>query len=159
MDLLKTYYNESADDFMKSKPITINEIGALVGKAYPRTINPVNIAKGFVSTWIHPFDTSIFSDVDYLGSHVTDRPDPATSLFSENIIVRDYSKHVTIGELSYLPFYSSSVTSKKLLTVPKQLKPFPETIPIKSCDGRRPTKSRILNSAPIKRAFKTEYEK
>lgn len=53
---------------------------------------------------------------------------------------------------------SSSVTPEKLFTTPEQLRPFPKAGPRKSLGGRRRAKSRILTSAPIKRAIELEHE-
>lgn len=38
-------------------------------------MTPVNIRKSFMKTGIYPFDRHIFSEVDFMPSSVTDRPE------------------------------------------------------------------------------------
>ena len=80
----KTFYNQACNAFMVNnpgQPITIHDIGALVGKAYPLAFTQRNIVAGFSCTGICPFNPNTFTDEDFLSSYVTDRPDP--SLASE----------------------------------------------------------------------------
>lgn len=79
----KTFFNQSSDEFLVNhpgKPISIYDIPSLVGKAYPKAFNPVNIQKGFQVTGIFPFDTTIFNDEDFLGPSITDRPNPILNI-------------------------------------------------------------------------------
>lgn len=83
----KAYYNQVADDFMVNhpgQPMKIQDIPELVGKAFPKAFTPTNIQKGFSSTGIYPFNSSVFSDEDFLGAFVTDRP--LTAKIDENLL-------------------------------------------------------------------------
>ncbi len=53
--------------------MTIYEIPALAGKAFPRAMTPVNIQSGFRVSGIYPLDRNIFTDDDFLALDVTDR--------------------------------------------------------------------------------------
>lgn len=75
----KRYYNSSCDAWMlenKGKTMTIYEIPAMVGKAFPRAMTPSNIQSGFRVSGICPLDRDIFSDDEFMPSDVTDRPIP-----------------------------------------------------------------------------------
>lgn len=114
-----------------------------VGQPCPRAFNPANIVKKFTSTGIHPFETSIFSDANYLGANVTDRPDPELSLFSNNNTIRDDSNGTSIAGPSCSLCCSLSDIQEKLFTTPEQLCPFPKDEPTKSLGGKRPAKSKF----------------
>ncbi len=65
----KNHYNAVADSWMrenKGKTMTIYEIPALTGKAFPCAMTPVNIQSGFRVSGIYPLDRNIFTDVDFL---------------------------------------------------------------------------------------------
>lgn len=49
---LKAYYNEACTNWLLSnpgKPLTIYDISAISGKAYPLALTPTNITSGFIS--------------------------------------------------------------------------------------------------------------
>jgi hypothetical protein len=56
------------------KTITFCEIGEFVKHAYSASFTKENIESGFRATGIFPFNRNIFSEVDFLSSDVTDRP-------------------------------------------------------------------------------------
>ncbi|CAH1988098.1 unnamed protein product [Acanthoscelides obtectus] len=73
----KKYYGASCDRWMVNhagKPITIYDIGSLVGEAFLQAFTPKNICSGFRAAGIEPFNDQIFSDEEFLSSYVTDRP-------------------------------------------------------------------------------------
>ncbi|CAH1970078.1 unnamed protein product [Acanthoscelides obtectus] len=73
----KKYYGAICDRWMVNhagKPITINDIGSLVGEAFLQAFTPKNICSGFRAAGIEPFNDQIFSDEEFLSSYVTDRP-------------------------------------------------------------------------------------
>lgn len=75
----KNSVNQAPDDFMVNnpgKPIAIYDIPEIVTKAFSKVFTPQNITKRFLKTGIYPFNSDIFTDDDYMGSCVTDRPDP-----------------------------------------------------------------------------------
>lgn len=75
----KTYIGQAADSWMTSHPgqtLTIYDLPAFCLMAWERAANPVNVKNGFRCTGIVPFDRDVFQDNDFLGSYVTDRPQP-----------------------------------------------------------------------------------
>lgn len=78
---LKTNFNIACNDWMimhPAKVITIYEIAALLGIAYPKAFTPNTIINGFKSTGIWPLNRNIFDEDDFLCSAVTDRPETKT---------------------------------------------------------------------------------
>ena len=72
----KTAINRSFDNWMRSNPgktITIYEIPQLVTFAHNLSFTPGNITSGFSSTGIYPFNSDVFTDLDFAPSLVTDR--------------------------------------------------------------------------------------
>ncbi|KAF2900299.1 hypothetical protein ILUMI_05885 [Ignelater luminosus] len=57
-------------------PVTIYDVGQMIGTAFIKAMTPSNIMQSFKKTGIWPFDKDIFSDDDFLPSTVTDRPNP-----------------------------------------------------------------------------------
>ncbi|KAK4325726.1 hypothetical protein Pmani_003669 [Petrolisthes manimaculis] len=53
---------------------TIYDMAPLKSSAWDRAATPVNVKAGFRSTGIHPFDIGVFSEEDFGGAFVTDRP-------------------------------------------------------------------------------------
>lgn len=73
----KTFYNASMDSWMMrnpGQPVTIYDVGAFIGEAYMKTMTPTSIVSSFRATGIVPFDRTIFTEIDFLPSTVTDRP-------------------------------------------------------------------------------------
>lgn len=74
---LQTFYNAAADSWMMrhpGKPISIHEVGELLGQAFDKSMTPVNIKSGFRKTGIFPFDRNIFTDEHFMPSETTNRP-------------------------------------------------------------------------------------
>ena len=77
---LKKFYNSACDSWLKAHPntpMTIYDISENLGIAYTRAFTSQNIQNGFKAAGIFPYDPYVFSDVDFLCSHVSDRPIPA----------------------------------------------------------------------------------
>jgi hypothetical protein len=78
------------------KPITIYEVGGLVGQAFPLAFTPHNITAGFKVSGIYPFDRDIFGSDEFLSSYVTDREIPgncsATSKKSSSTPQSDFGR-------------------------------------------------------------------
>ncbi|XP_055922503.1 uncharacterized protein LOC129953377 [Eupeodes corollae] len=75
----KCIYNACMDSWMMrhpGQPVTIYDVGALVGEAYQKSMTPTSITNAFKKTGIYPFDRNVFGEVDFLPSSVTDRPEP-----------------------------------------------------------------------------------
>ena len=75
----KANYNEACKNWLLSnpgKPLTIYDVAAITGKAYPLAFTPTNIISGFSSSGLWPINQNIFPDADYFASLVSDRPNP-----------------------------------------------------------------------------------
>ena len=76
---LKRYYNVACDDWIvshKGRTLTIYDVPAMVGLAYPKAMTPANIQAGFKVSGISPFNRNVFTDDEFLPADVTDRPPP-----------------------------------------------------------------------------------
>lgn len=75
----KAAYNASIDAWMLCNPgknYTIYDVAQCVGQAFEKSLTPANIISAFKKTGIFPLDKDIFTDIDFLPSSVTDRPQP-----------------------------------------------------------------------------------
>lgn len=78
-------YNAAVDGWLMQhpgKPLSIYEVAACVGEAFNKALTPVNITSAFKKCGIFPFDRSVFSEIDFLPSAVTDRPDTSSSIIN-----------------------------------------------------------------------------
>lgn len=76
---LKAFFNSACDGWMKTHPgktISIYDIPGLVKDVFPMAATPSNVMAGFRVSGVYPFNRNIFTDLDYLPSYVTDRPEP-----------------------------------------------------------------------------------
>ncbi|KAF2891884.1 hypothetical protein ILUMI_14289 [Ignelater luminosus] len=67
----KSYYNSAMDSWMLRNPgvpVTIYDVGQMIGTAFIKAMTPSNIMQYFKKTGIWPFDKDIFSDDDFLPS-------------------------------------------------------------------------------------------
>nr|XP_023024975.1 uncharacterized protein LOC111513047 [Leptinotarsa decemlineata] len=112
----KTYYNAAIESWMlrnPGKPVTIYDIGELVGSAFLKVMTPCNITNAFRKCGIFPFDKLIFSDNDFLPSTVTDRPCPECSPREEAVFHLSPISLPATASPKHMPFTSSSVTPTK----------------------------------------------
>ena len=65
------------------KTMTIFDLPGILRKTWPQSAVSGKIIKGFEVTGIYPFNTNIFTDVDYAPSFVTDRPNPSSNVDEE----------------------------------------------------------------------------
>ena len=76
---LKRYYNVACDDWIvshKGRTMTIYDVPAMVGLAYPKAMTSANIQAGFKVSGISPFNRNVFTDDEFQPADVTDRPPP-----------------------------------------------------------------------------------
>lgn len=76
---LKSNYNQAVDARLMNNPGKTFDIYCIAetnGQIYSKVFCPGNIVSGFEKTGIFPFNRDIFTDEDFLGSFVSDRPNP-----------------------------------------------------------------------------------
>ncbi|KAH9628548.1 hypothetical protein HF086_001155, partial [Spodoptera exigua] len=83
-------------------PVTIYDVGALIGQAFEKSMTPSNITQAFKETEIFPLDRHIFSDEDFAPSTVTDRPENP-QLVIDPSIENEGTDHQPILELEEEP--------------------------------------------------------
>ena len=71
------------------KTFDIYSIAEVVGQIYPKVFCQRNIVSGFEKTGICPFKRDVFTDDDFFGSFVSDRPNPMNKLTEESICTTD----------------------------------------------------------------------
>ena len=175
----KMHYNVAADAWMrenKGKTMTIYEIPVLVGKAFPRAMTPVNIQSGFRVSGIYPLDRNIFTDDEFLPSDVTDRPlnnhdvampeitnKPSTSVAEVRNILEPVSSasrafDVQQRQNNITTELTNDGPSTSLLS-PEDIHPFKKAAPRKKTGGRKPGRTRILTSTPVRKEIAEEAGK
>ena len=76
---LKTNYNVASGSWMVSNPgkrITFYDVADIFGKAFSRSAKHDKAVTGFRVCGLWPFDANIFTDDDFVASHVTDEAAP-----------------------------------------------------------------------------------
>lgn len=175
---LKKAINTACDAWMRNHPgktMTIYDIPGIVTTAMPLAMTPSNIQAGFRNTGIYPYNRSLFQEIDFAPSFVTDRPNPNVVSSEANIAEQ------TISDLQQnLPTHTNSASSiEPLLTTPpktvqqlpspvpststnfspEEVRPFPKAPPRKTSNrGRKTRKSAIYTDTPEKEAIRNEYE-
>lgn len=81
MKTFKTYYAQEIENWLAAhpfRPVTVEQIGELVGNAYIRTATMNVAVKGFQCTGILPFNDNMFTDVAFLEHQQEDAEVEAT---------------------------------------------------------------------------------
>ena len=77
--LLDNHVSQLSVDVLQSakdNAMSIYDVPAMMGLAYPRAMTPANIQSGFKVSRIRPFHRNIFTDDEFLPTDVNDRPPP-----------------------------------------------------------------------------------
>ncbi|KAG1702374.1 hypothetical protein GQR58_004503 [Nymphon striatum] len=146
--------------------MTTYKIPALVGKAFPQAMTPVNIQSGFRVSGIYPLDRNIFTDDEFLPADVTDRPlpngegaaavdgaasdvadadqpipGPSTSTDAE--VVQQTPNHARRSEPVRV-----GVSSGSVLLTPEDISPFEKAAPRKKKRKKKARKNKNPHSNP-----------
>lgn len=144
----KTYYNTALDNWMTEHPgrtITIYDVPKLAAIAFDKAFSKSNITSAFKNTGIQPFNEQIFTEADFLGSYVSDRPPPVENPESQE----EGESEQIVEEGGSTPVASSVETEENHFIEPQMIRPFPKALPRKGTRrGRKPGKPRILTSSP-----------
>lgn len=166
---LKNSYTQACEELLLSRPgvpISQYDIAALFKTAYNRVATVPTAESGFSSTGIWPFNSSIYTSVDFLPSAVTHREDPNEADNLDTISEPQSSSNETLNkslpeemhmELESIEKPPSiSGPSKKTptkkhdkLISPEEINPYPKSnhVPIRKRKGKS---SAILTSTPNK---------
>lgn len=122
----KTYYNVHCSNKLTIEnpgvPLTIYNVAEIVGKAFPQAFTPANIMKGFKTTGIWPFNDAIFTDADFIGAYVTDRP---VEEEHETNRIHDTSRPSTSLDTGSLDFVGAN-PSVFTVSSPENILPYPK---------------------------------
>lgn len=151
----KSHYNRAVNDWMScnpGKPLSIYEVGEMVGRAFPLAFTTKNIQSGFAASGIVPLNEDIFTDDDFLSSYATDRPNPEDK---NNATAPDRPNSKDNNNAAEDISISSTISgpSSNCLTkvTPESIRPFPKAGPRKpTLKGRKKGKSTILTETPEK---------
>ena len=145
--------------WMVSNPgrtITIYEIGGLLGTRFHKAFTPSNIISGFRVSGVFPFNADIFSDDEFLGSEVTNRPAP--NMDSTNTPSDMMTMSATEFSIDAPSTSTSHVIATSKPVTPIEIRPFPKAAPRKNNTKRRKIKSLILTNTPVKEKIMEELE-
>ena len=81
MGPFSTFYEQEVRSWLRNHPgrvVTIQQVGALFGKAYNKAATTSNAVSGFAKSGISPFDPNVFSDDCFDAATTTERPAPAS---------------------------------------------------------------------------------
>lgn len=164
----KKFYFASVDDWMINNPgktVTIYDIPDIVKLALPRAINPANIISGFQATGIAPYNRAVFTDADFLSSSVTDREMTSQDSALETAQAGTSNAYDLQSQVHQTETTSAVPSTSKdfslcLSTVsPQDIRPYPKAGERKNNKkGKKPLKSAILTSTPVKERLEKEAE-
>ncbi|KAF2905806.1 hypothetical protein ILUMI_00374 [Ignelater luminosus] len=149
--LFKEFVNSACAAWMKTHPgstITIYDAPGIVATALPQAVSPVSIMAKFRVAGIHPFNSNIFTEADFLSSYVTDRPNP--------VIKNTVSSKLPIVEINEtnLPLNTLAKQQKpkrSSVLTPEDICPFPKAGERKTTRvSRRKRTSAILTDFPVR---------
>lgn len=147
---LKTYINQAMDNWMRdpqnaNKSMTVHVLPSMVSYAFPKAFTPANITSGFRCTGIYPFDRSIFTDIDFMPSLVSDRPLLPNDDHKTVVSQLEAEKDATLATPE------TYHTVQSLVVSPEEIRPFPRaTVRDKSKKPRKVGKSAVYTDTPVK---------
>ncbi|XP_067937544.1 uncharacterized protein [Watersipora subatra] len=172
---LKRYFNDACNSWKLENPgktLSIYNMAEMLGLMFGRAMTAPNIIAGFCKPGISPFDRHTFSDEEFFGSFVTDRPatvdvvDPNkdnNSLFTTE--PPDVLTAVDLTTSDDIPSSQETVSpssstmpiddalpgcSIKRTVTPDQIRPFPKAAPRKSFCNYKRKSTAILTDTPVK---------
>ena len=166
----KKYYNNACASYMAShpgKPVTIYEVAALVGQAFPLAFTAENISSGFRVSGIYPFNRDVFGSHEFLSSYVTDRENPTIQSTVQSASTDESPLPVqsapsmsaqSVPSIQSTPSSSHGSAYLKKVVSPADIRPFPKAAPRKTARGRKKGSTRILTDTPVKQALENAIQ-
>lgn len=128
------------------RTISIDNIGSLLGSAYPRAVTPSNIVSGFNAAGITPYNPDVFTDEDFWAAAVTDREVPTTEAEptdeSNSSVMR-----------TALPQNAEANQAPTSALTPELIRPFPKAPPREE-NGRSRIRTMVVLGTPEKQCSK-----
>ena len=163
---LKRYFNDACNSWQLDNPgktLTIYNMAELLGKCFGRAMTPSNITAGFRRPGISPFDRHTFSDDEFLGSYVTDRPEASNESAPDGdgtTTDRDAANHAVTTPTHVdraVPGCSYALPSTSTVPdiTPENIRPYPKAPPRKN-SGHRRKSTAILTDTPVKEKLERE---
>ena len=146
----KKYYNTACDNWMYNNPgktMTIYDIAAMVGIAFPKAMTPSNIQAGFRVSGIVPVNVNIFTDEEFMPSDRTDRPLPQT-IDTEEATTSEIRPTIEGSSTNDLEVPTTSVIT------PEVIRPFKKAGARKKKCTRKLGSTTILTDTPEKRKIR-----
>lgn len=148
----KTFYNQAVNEWMAcnpGKPFSIYDVPEIIGKAYPRAFTGHNIMKGFEVTGIWPLDENIFTEDEFLCSHVTDRPLNINTT-SDNLQELNENNPNLVNSEAVNAQVEAVNAQLKAFVSPEIIRPFPKAGPrkIKREPSRKKRQDQDFNRYP-----------
>lgn len=185
----KSYYNTFCQNWSTThpaKPITVYEVGYLVGQAYPLAFTPKNILSGFSVSGLWPINSETFNDSEYAGSLIAEREEPigepvqreenvlttppllaatvcSGDIESMNMPSTSKDDRHSVKDVASTPNYletSHKVVSNNLMDSLEKIRPYPKAErKIKKKGGRKPGRFRVLTDTPEKKPLRWKSKK
>ncbi|KAK9694400.1 DDE superfamily endonuclease [Popillia japonica] len=178
MKPFKSAYNDACASWMRSYPdvrISEYEIAGFASSAFTR-VSRMDIAiSGYRCTGIHPFNRNVFSDVDFIGSDMTNVPEmlsiPEPSLSSSQLSepTPSTSSQTTATDAEQqIPSFQQSIYQTQVVidqftdnfkVVIADLTPVPDASKKRATTRRRKAeRSEIITNSPYKEMLKEKRE-
>lgn len=161
---VKTYYAQDVDDWQKNhklEQLQIRHIVGLVSKTLDKALTPLNIKSGFRATGICPYNSSIFTDADFMQADLSGEnqaailPEPSNVEDQRSIVIGDTpevgaeteisTSEATTSDATESPTVSRSSSMSSVLDEVGPLQSSTSKTP-RSKRGRPSMKSTILTS-------------
>lgn len=147
----KARYKVALNNWLVSNPgktVSLYEVAGFVNVAYSESFSIHNICKSFLKTGLYPFNSSIFTENDFLASSVTDRQNPCNKETQEQDIQDKKSSDLPeVGGLDIVSQSTSNLnTSNSCKQTAKLNSTCLESFPSTSSDHSRPCCSKSVEN-------------
>ncbi|XP_053623521.1 uncharacterized protein LOC128682698 [Plodia interpunctella] len=149
---LKKYYNKASDNWLASHPgktITIYDIPGLVKTSLPLAATIENIQSGFRVSGISPLNENIFSESEFNGAYVTDRPVPVSQDIAGSSTAR-----MNVNAIPSVPEQNIDSAgpsrAEHLITLPNSAVPFDNMVDIENTSEEPVVSSELSTALPLR---------
>lgn len=139
MKSFKTFYAQEIETWLVNhpfRPVTVFQIGDLVGKAYEKTATPAIASKGFAATGILPYNPNLFTEEHFLHHQQTAE-------------TQEPEQAIPTSQASF---------PGQLVISPKDIHPVPR-LPLPSTSNSRAGSAAVVSSSPFKKNLQDSLER